>query len=191
MKKLFISILALFALNSGPLFAVNPLAPDTKFQGSRNVNPVGSVITNEGTIINTTGTIQVGTAVVGVPFSATATLTSAAAGTAVTLLADTAVPAGKKVYITNYFAKVNGATDWTTTASITIQDTNGTPVVFVTLTASTLNGNEFHGPLSDSATIGSAMALGTGGTVAKGLVIKGNANGAGSNLVVTVTGFIR
>lgn len=196
MKK-FIAAVALLALSVGPLFAANPLPPDTKFQGTRNENPVGSVITNAGTITNTgsvdhtTGTVKSGTVSVGVPFTATATLTSAAAATAVSLLADAAVPAGKKLYIVSYLVKVNGATDWATTTSVKIQDTNGTPVDFVTLTASTLDGNELHGPFSDSATIESAMALGTGGTAAKGLRVVGNANGTGSNLVVTVFGFIK
>jgi hypothetical protein len=147
--------------------------------------------TNTGSVNHTTGTVKSGTVSVGVPFTATATLTSAAAATPVSLLADAGVPAGKKVYITGYYAKVSGATDWATTATVKIQDTNGTPVDFVTLTASALDGNEFHGPLSDSATIESAMALGTGGTAAKGVQVVGNANGTGSDLVVTIVGFVK
>lgn len=124
------------------------------------------------------------------PFRATATITSAAAATAVSLLAASLVPADKRVYLEGYIAKVDGATDWGTTTSVKIQDTAGTPVDFVTLTASALDGNEVHGPWSDSATLEDAFAKGSGGTLGKGLQLKGNANGTGSNLVVTVWGKI-
>lgn len=57
MKKLFISILALFALNSGPLFAANPLAPDAKLQGSRNevLNGATLTIASGGTLTAASG----------------------------------------------------------------------------------------------------------------------------------------
>ena len=35
------------------------------------------------------------------------------------------------------------------------------------------------------------MALGAGGTAGKGLQVKANANGTGSPLVVTVTGYLK
>lgn len=127
----------------------------------------------------------------GTRFHKTVTLTSAAAATPVEIIPDADVPAGRKVYLEGYIAKVDGATDWATTATITIQDSNGTPVVFVTLDASALDGNEVHGPWSDSATLEDAFAEGTGGTAAKGLVAVGNANGTGSDLTLTVWGIIR
>lgn len=119
----------------------------------------------------------------------TATLTSAAAATPVNILPDSAVPAGKKVYISNYYATVSGGTDWATTTSVTIEDTAG--VDFSVLTASALDANEVHGPFSDSATLAAAMKLGTGGTAAKGIQVVGNANGTGSDLVVTVVWVIK
>ncbi len=122
---------------------------------------------------------------------ATATLTSAAAATAVNLVPATAVPAGKKIYVTNYTAYVSGGTDWATTANVKLQDTNSSAVDFVTLTASALDGNEVHGPFSDSATLEAAFKSGTGGTAGKGLQVKGDANGTGSSLIVNVTYFIK
>ncbi len=125
----------------------------------------------------------------GQPFVVSGTLTSAAAATAVNLIADSAVPAGRKVYITGYLAKVDGATDWATTTSVTIEGTDGTD--FSVLTASALDGNELHGPFSDSAAVAAAMSKGTGGTAATGVQVIGNANGTGSDLVVTIFGVIK
>lgn len=190
--KFILSLIAITAVLTGSLSAVNPLPPDTKFQGVKNSLPANSTLLVSGTInMGVSSAIQSGTVTVGIPFHTTVTLTSAAAATPVSALADGAVPAGKKVYVTGYFVKVNGATDWATTTSVKIQDTAGTPVDFVTLLASALDGNEFHSLLSDSATIESAMALGTGGTAAKGLQVVGNANGTGSSLVITIFGFIK
>lgn len=125
------------------------------------------------------------------PFHVTGTLTSAAAATAVNLLPAASVPAGRKVYVTGFTAFVNGATDWATTASVKIQDTHTTPVDFITLTASALDGSEVHHIGSDSVTVEAAVKSGTGGTAAKGLQVKGDANGTGSDLIVTVWGFIK
>lgn len=124
-------------------------------------------------------------------FHVTVTLTSAAAATPVSILADALIGAAEKVYLQGYILKVDGATDWATTATIKIQDTNGTPVDFVTLTASTLDGNEVHGPWSDSAGLEDAFAEGTGGTAGKGLQVVGDANGTGSDIKLTVWGLVR
>lgn len=124
----------------------------------------------------------------GTPFKATATLTSAAAAVAITVLADTAVPAGKKVYVTNVFAKVNGATNWATTATVVLQDSAA--VAGVTYAVAALTGNAFVGLTTANVTVAAPVSTGVGFTAAKGLQIVGNANGTGSDLVVTVTGFI-
>lgn len=194
MKKYLVAILALLSCAA---FAANPLAPDTKFQGAKNELPSGSTLTTAGTVVNTgtiqttTGSVKIGELSVGVPFVATATITSAAAATAVTLVPDTAVPAGKKVYVTGFHAKVNGATEWATTATVKIQDSNGTPVEFATMAVAALTANALVFPATANITPAAAFTLGTGGTAAKGLVLKGDANGTGSDLVVTVTGFIK
>lgn len=126
----------------------------------------------------------------GTPFKATATLTSAAAATPVTLLADANVPAGKKVYITGFFAKVNGATVWATTANVYVKDNAGSPVTAITMAVAALTANAFVGLTTTNITVADPVALNTGLTAAKGLQLVANANGTGSDLVVTVTGFI-
>lgn len=125
------------------------------------------------------------------PFSVTATITSGAAATAVSLIADSAVPTGKTCYVTGFIGRVNGTTQWGTTATVKIQDTNGTPVDFVTMAVAALTSQARVYPGTANVTTENAMANGTGGTVNKGLQIKGNANGTGSDLIVTVTGFFK
>lgn len=127
----------------------------------------------------------------GKPFVATNTLTSAAAATPVVILADAKVPAGKKVYITGFTAQVNGGTLWATTATVTIEDTNGTPVVFSTIGVAALGAAATIFPSTANVTNGNAFLLGTGGTAAKGIQMVGDANGTGSDLVVTIYGFIK
>jgi hypothetical protein len=128
---------------------------------------------------------------VATPFVATATITSAAAATPVELLADSAVPAGKKVYVTGFHAKVNGGTLWATTATVKIQDTNVIPVDFFTMAVAALTANAEVRPGTANITSEAAYLLGTAGTIAKGLRLLGNANGTGSDLVVTVYGVIK
>lgn len=130
-------------------------------------------------------------AALGKPFSATATLTSAAAATPVAVLADVAVGAGKKVYITGFVASVNGSTEWGTATKVTLQDSNGAPVEFFELAAASLIANAELRPGSEGVTAGAAYLLGTGGTTAKGLELVADDDGTGSNLVVTVWGFIK
>jgi len=116
-----------------------------------------------------------------------ATLTSAAAATAINLLADIKVPAGKKAYLQNFIARVNGATAWATTTTVKIQDTNSSAIDFVTFAVAALTANARLVPGTADATLEDAFCLGTGGTAAKGLQLKGNANGTGSDLVVIAT----
>lgn len=126
-----------------------------------------------------------------IPFHRTATITSAAAVTPVSLLADADVPAGKKVYLQGFIARVNGATVWATTANVKIQDTNGTPVDFVTMAVAALTANARVVPGTADTVLESAYASGSGGTAAKGLRLKGDANGTGSDLIVTAWGVIK
>jgi len=139
----------------------------------------------------TTVSSLLGGAPVNAAFQRACTITSAAAGTAVHCLADADIPSGKKVYLTGFFALVNGGTLWATTATCAIQDTNGTPVNFVTIPVADLTANATVGPWTALVTFGAAFGAGTGGTTAKGLDIKCNANGTGSDLIVTVSGIIK
>lgn len=165
--------------------AKNRLEPNVSLQGKQNEVPAGAVLTFNG------GTLQSGKIDVGLPFVATASLTSAAAATPVTLLSATAVPLGKKVYITGFHAKVTGSTAWATTATVKIQDTNGTPVDYFTIAVAALTGNAEIRPGTANVTNENAYILGTGGTATKGLQLKGNVNGTGSTLTVTVQGIIK
>ena len=124
-------------------------------------------------------------------FVRTATITSAAAATAVSLVKDVEVPRGFKPYLTDFHAKVDGGTGWGTTATVKIQDTNGTPVDFVTMAIAALTSNAFVGKTTANVTAEAALAKNTGGTAGKGLQIKGNANGTGNDLVVTVVGYYK
>jgi hypothetical protein len=131
------------------------------------------------------------TSLATVPFMVTATITSAAAGTAVNLLPDSSVPAGRKAYITGFVAKVATGSNWATTATVKIQDTNGTPVDFFTIAVAALTSGAQLNTNTANVTSAAAFYNGTGGTAAKGLQLKGDVNGTGSDLTVTVHGFIK
>jgi len=125
----------------------------------------------------------------GIPFMYTTAITSAAAATAVPIIPDALVGAGKKVYLTNVLAKVNGATLWATTATVAVQDTSA--VAGVTYAVAGLTANAFLGLNTANVTVAAPVSTGVGFTAAKGISLKGDANGTGSDLIVTVTGFIR
>lgn len=126
-------------------------------------------------------------------FYQTATLTSAAAATAVNVIPDAQVGSGRKVYLWGYVSKVDGATNWATTANIKIQDTNGSAVDFVTITvnAATTNGNVETVVGMSNVAMEDAYSEGSGGTAGKGLQIVGDANGTGSDMKITVWGIIK
>jgi len=126
-------------------------------------------------------------------FFATGTLTSAAAATAVVIIPDAQVGAGRKVYLWGYVSKVDGATNWATTGNIKIQDTEGTALDFITITvnAATTNGNVETVPGMSNVAMEDAFSEGSGGTAGRGLQIKGNANGTGSDMKITVWGIIK
>jgi hypothetical protein len=124
----------------------------------------------------------------GVPFKKTVTITSAAAATAVPILADSEVPAGKKVYVTGFIGKVNGATVWATTATVAVQDTAA--VAGITCAVAAMTANALLGLNTANVTVAAPVSTGVGFTAAKGISLKGDANGTGSDFVVTVTGFI-
>jgi hypothetical protein len=130
-------------------------------------------------------------AVVEIPFVRTCTLTSAAAVTPINCLSNADVPATMKPYLAGWHAKVNGATPWATTANCWIQDTSGTSNIFVTTAVAAMTGNAFIADHSANVTQQAPYSLGTGGTVDLGLEIACNANGTGSNWVVTLYGVIK
>ena len=118
--------------------------------------------------------------------------TAATAGTAVHILTDAEV-GSKKAYVTGAILKVDGATAWTdsTGTVVTVQDTNGSPVVGLTYAKAQLTGNAVLVLGSTGVTIGDAVSDGSGFTAAKGLDIIADSNfDAGSDIKVTVFGFI-
>jgi len=137
--------------------------------------------------------LSTGVALSGRPFRSTVTLTAATGATPVTVLAAASVMAAEKVYITDLLLTVNGATAWTdaTATIVTIKDTAASPVTAITAAKAQLTGNAKLGLLSTGITLANNVALGTGMTAGKGLTISSDANfGAGSDIVVTVCGFL-
>ena len=124
----------------------------------------------------------------GRSFMKKAVLTSAAAATPVPLLTDAEVGAGKKAYVSKIYFSVDGGTKWETTANVTLQDTAA--VVGATVAVAGLAANAMIDEGDTNVTLGEAIADGDGFTAGKGLDIAGNANGTGSDLIVTVFGCI-
>jgi len=128
----------------------------------------------------------------GIPFRKTVTLKSADATTAVEIIADTAVGTGKCVYITGFYANVNGSDAWAGAGNnVTIADTAASPVAAITFAKAQLTTNAQLMFGSTGVTLGDGIKDGTGMTATKGLTIVGDgAFTAGSDLIVTITGFI-
>lgn len=127
-------------------------------------------------------------------FAKTAMLTSAAAATGAILIDDSEVPSGDLVQILSITAKVNGSTAWAddTATVVTLQDTADTPVVGATIPKASLKANALLTIGSTGMTVGDAVALGSGFSANKGIVIIGDANfSAGDTLYVTISGFFR
>ena len=132
------------------------------------------------------------TAEAGIPFRKTATLTSAAAGTAVHVLTDADV-GSKTAYIMGAILKVDGSTAWTdsTGTIVKIQDTADIPVVGLTYAKTNLTDSAVLVLGSTGVTIGDAVAEGSGFTAAKGLDIIADANfAAGDNIKITIYGYM-
>jgi len=126
------------------------------------------------------------TAEAGIPFKATATLTSIAGATEVVLLADAKVAAGKKVYIHSIFASVDGETEWATATEVLVKDSADVEGASFAVGDLIANANL---TIAD-ATLADPIAQGAGFTAEKGLEIVADANGTGSDLIVTVFGYI-
>lgn len=120
----------------------------------------------------------------------TCTITSAAAATPVTCLSDGAV-GSKTAFVMGWRGKVNGATAWATTATCAIKDSSGLAVPFVTVPVAAMTGNAFVSDNSAGVTQSAAYSLNQGGSATRGLVLVCDANGTGSDLVVTVFGAIK
>jgi hypothetical protein len=129
------------------------------------------------------------------PFVASAVLTAIAAATPVPIIADAAVPAGKKIYITGILAIVSGATAWAdaTATIVSVVDTATSPVTALDIAKAGLTGNAVIASLDNAnVTLATAISTGVGMTAAKGISVVGDANfAAGSDIKITVFGFIK
>jgi len=132
------------------------------------------------------------TAQSGTWFKRTATLTSAAAGTAVHVL--TAADVGSKTpFVMGAILKVDGADAWTDTTGtvVKLQDTADTPVVGFTYAKEQLTANAVLTLASTGVTIDDPVAEGNGFTAEKGLdVIADSDFDAGSDIKITVFGYL-
>ena len=152
---------------------------------SPNRDVVAGTIKTNGTDVSTYGAEL---------FIRTVTITSTGAGTAVTILSDAEVGTGRKVYVTDVYGCVAGATGWSggSFTSMAVQDTNSSPVAFFTIPVADVNAaNEKVFRQSTTVSVENAWVRMTGGTSGKGLVLVGNANAAaGSDVILTVIGHI-
>jgi len=144
--------------------------------------------------IGGTATVQANTLTIGgapaeAGFYRVCTLPSVSAATPQNCLLDADVPVGKSVYLTHFTAKVNGMTAWGTVMACTIEDTASN--LFVSIPVANLTANAFLGMFTAGLTLDNRLMLGTGGTSGKGLQIKCDVNGTGSDLVVVLQGVIR
>lgn len=119
----------------------------------------------------------------------TCTITSAAAATPVTCLSDGSVGT-KTAYLMGWRALVNGGTAWGTTTSCSIKDSSGLAIPFIEVPVSLLGSNAY---VVDSASVthSAAYSLNQGSTPSRGLVLVCDADGTGSDLVVTMYGSIK
>lgn len=133
------------------------------------------------------------TALSGRMFSATVSLTAAAAATPVVILAASEVTGGKKAYVTDFLLSVNGGTAWTDSSGtiVTLQDSAASPVVGATFAKAQLTSQAQLGKLTAGCTLGAPIRTGAGFTANKGLAIAADSDfDAGSTISITVTGYI-
>lgn len=113
----------------------------------------------------------------------------------VTVVPDSMVPPGYKLYLTDYQIRWGG-TAFTTATDVRISDTNSTPVDFVTVTVANTGSNNIHrlsptGVTQTGVTQGAGIVNRGGGTSGKGLQIRttGSTPAAGSAFSVYVRGY--
>ena len=124
----------------------------------------------------------------GRSFMKKAVLTSTDAATPVHLLTDVEVGSGKKAYVSKIYFSVDGDTEWASTANVTLQDT--AEVVGATVAVAGLTADAMFDEGDTKVALAAPIADGAGFTTAKGLDIVGDADGTGSDLIVTVFGCI-
>lgn len=128
-------------------------------------------------------------------FYETITVTPTSATLTNSVISDARVGTGRKIYLQGFVACNTSTTAWTTNRTWKIQDTNGTPVDFVTIAGdSTTTWASTARVIQSTAnvTLEDAFAQGTGGTAGKGLnITSSGAHGAGTPGSFTVWGVIK
>jgi PPE-repeat protein len=148
---------------------------------------IGRICDNNFSELYAASTLALGA---GTPFRQSVQLTAAAAATPVHIVPDANVGASQKVYVTDVYLKVGGATAWTdaTATKIQIQDTAGTPIVGMTWLKALLTGNAVVSNANASTML---AAMVDGFTAAKGIDLVADAVfGAGSTITMLVCGYI-
>lgn len=109
----------------------------------------------------------------------------------VTLINDSDVPSGYKLYVTELTIRW-GATAFATATDVRVSDTNSTPVDFVTVLVANTTGVTSWPIDETGVTWGSALNSRTGATAGKGLRVRttGSTPTSGSSFIVTVKGYI-
>jgi hypothetical protein len=150
---------------------------------------IGDGATAGGNLV-TSGSL--GTIAPGISFTVTGTLTSAAAATAVTILADSLMPAGMKVYITDWFVSVGGAAAWVDVTATIVKIQDNASTVAITIAKAGLGAKAQLYPGSANITYADLIPNQSGLTASRGIQVVADANfGAGSDLKVTVSGYIK
>ena len=197
LKSITLLGLALTLIATAAL-ARNPLASDSVIRGEKNEVAIGSTLSVKGALTAATGSTVDLSAATGtiIPFVATAALSSGTgAATTATLLPDTSVPAGKKVYVEGFRIVVNGTTAWSGGSFSTVSILNSgtsSPITYAITPVASLTASNVIYSSGTSAGVQPGFILGTGGAAAKGLIIKADAAAtAGSDLVITAFGLIK
>jgi hypothetical protein len=127
----------------------------------------------------------------GIQFEASGTLTSAGAATPVILIADALIPTGKAVYINWWMVSVGGATAWTDATGTIVTITDSTPTVAITFAKAGLTGKAILVPGSANTTYADLIPAQSGLGVGKGIQVVADHSFTGSDLKVTVGGYIK
>lgn len=185
---------AAFTLTGGATSVWSLSAGDLRVDAAGVLNlgttaATSTTIGRSGQVTNALGTVQINSAPTVSTFFKTCTITSAAAATPVNCLSASDVPAALSAKLGKWHAYVNGATGWSTTTACVIEDTAGNDLVTIAIAA--LTANTFINDSSANVTKEARYRIGTGGAADAGLQISCDANGTGSDLVVTLMGTVQ
>jgi hypothetical protein len=133
-------------------------------------------------------------------FDRVVTITAAAAATAIPIITNDEIPANYRVFLWGATGKVDGATPWATSATITLRTKAASPTTLGIFYVAEMTANAFLNLFTGSDTQDSSGTINTQlGSVAQtgafaddgyGIEIIGDANGTGSDFKVRVWGCV-